>query len=458
DKATGTHADPGWPFAELGQIDATKPPPERLARLAELLVDPGNGWLSRNLVNRVWARLLGRGIVHPVDAMRARPWSEDLLDWLAADFIAQGYDMKRLLATIATSETYGAVTPALEGAFPAKGAAFAGPVPRRMTAEQFTDAVWQLTGDAPAKPDADVVRVKPDPAAPRPHPPRATWIWNNQSAASPPGEKLAFRARINLLDPVVHAVAVATADNEITLWVNGTKAGHTADWGKPFAEPITGALKRGSNEILVVAANADAGGPAALKAEIRAILADGGTASIQSDDSWEWTATLPDAEGRWPEGREPADWQKASVVENQGTWASSDAAFAAGVAGATGPGPMVRAVLVKGTPLMAALGRPNRDQVVSSRPTDLTTLEAILLANEQTLFDTFSHGAARLIAEHGRDPGALARHLFAAALSRAPTAGEAAAAESILGTAPTESTVADLLWAVVMLPEFQLVR
>ena len=96
------------------------------------------------------------------------------------------------------------------------------------------------------------------PAAPQSLPPRATWIWNNQSAASPPGEKLAFRSRLELPDPVVHAVAVATADNEATMWVNGTKVGHTADWGKPFAEPITWALKPGTNEILVVAANADA--------------------------------------------------------------------------------------------------------------------------------------------------------------------------------------------------------
>ena len=458
DKATGTHATPGWPFGELGQIDPAKPPAERLEALATLLVDPGNGWLSRSLVNRVWARLLGRGIVHPVDALRARPWSEDLLDWLAADFVAHGYDMKRLLATIATSETYGAVTPALEGGAAAKGADFAGPVPRRMTAEQFTDTLWQLTGDAPAKPDAEVVRVKPDPTAPTPVPPRAKWIWNNQAAASPPGEKLAFRARINLLDPVTHAVAVATADNEVTMWVNGTRVGHSADWGKPFAEPITGVLEHGGNEILLVAANADAGGPAALKAEVRARLADGGVTSIASDDSWEWTASLPDANGKWPEGREPADWQKASVVENQGTWSASDAPFAAGVAGAAAPGPMVRAVLVKGTPLMAALGRPNRDQVVTSRPTDLTTLEAILLANEQTLFDTFSRGASRVLAEHGRDPDTLVRRVYAAALSRGPGADELTAARSILGDSPTDASVADLLWSVVMLPEFQLVR
>ena len=458
DKATGAFASPGWPFKELGAIDGAKPPAERLEQLARLMTDPGNGWLSRNLVNRIWAKLLGRGLVHPVDSLRTRPWNEDLLDSLAADFVASGYDTKHVLEMICTSEAYGAMSPSVEGQPNGKDYVFHGPLPRRMTAEQFTDALWQLTGAAPAKPDADVQRVQADPAEPQSSPPAARWIWNNQAATSPPGEKLTFRARINLLDPVTHAVAVATADNEVTMWVNGTKVGHSADWGKPFVEPIGGALKRGNNEVVVIAANAEAGGPAALKAEIRIRRADGETTWLASDESWEWTSTLPDGEGKWPGGNEPTDWQKTSVVEAQGTWASSDAAFATSLAGATGPQTMVRAVLVKCTPLMASLGRPNRDQVVTSRPTDLTTLEAIQLANEQALFETFSVGARRWLAEHGHDPGVLAGTIFKTALGRLPTTAEATAVREILGASPTESSVADCLWAVVMLPEFQLIR
>ena len=458
DKATGAFASPGWPFKELGAIDGAKPPAERLEQLARLMTDPGNGWLSRNLVNRIWAKLMGRGLVHPVDSLRTRPWNEDLLDSLAADFVASGYDTKHVLEMICTSEAYGAMTPSVEGQPNGKDYVFHGPLPRRMTAEQFTDALWQLTGAAPAKPDADVQRVQADPAEPQSSPPAARWIWNNQAATSPPGEKLTFRARINLLDPVTHAVAVATADNEVTMWVNGTKVGHSADWGKPFVEPIGGALKRGNNEVVVIAANAEAGGPAALKAEIRIRRADGETTWLASDESWEWTSTLPDGEGKWPGGNEPTDWQKTSVVEAQGTWASSDAAFATSLAGATGPQTMVRAVLVKCTPLMASLGRPNRDQVVTSRPTDLTTLEAIQLANEQALFETFSVGARRWLAEHGHDPGVLAGTIFKTALGRLPTTAEATAVREILGASPTESSVADCLWAVVMLPEFQLIR
>jgi hypothetical protein len=120
--------------------------------------------------------------------------------------------------------------------------------------------------------------------------------------------------------------------------------------------------------------------------------------------------------------------------------------------------PMVRAVLVKATPLMAALGRPNRDQVVTSRPTDLTTLEAILLANEQTLADAFAAGGKRILATHGPGADTLRDWLFAAALARPPTPLEAEVVGALLGREPTADRVADCLWAVVMLPEFQLIR
>jgi len=285
DKATGVMATPAWIFPDLGQIDATLPPPARLAQLAEIMTKPGNGWLSRTLANRLWHRLMGRGIVHPIDSLRTQPWSEDLLDLLAGDLVSHGWDVRHLLETICTSEAYAAATPAVEGLPRGTDYVFRGPLPRRMTAEQFTDAVWALAGTAPAKPDAEVL------AAPAP----------------------------------------------------------------------------------------------------------------------------------------------AST-------------------------PMVRSALVKATPLMAALGRPNRDQVVTSRPSDLTTLEAILLANEQSLADEIAKGGGRILAEHGPDPDRIISWIFSAALSRPPTAAEAAVARDLLGSTPTAERVADCLWSVVMLPEFQLVR
>ena len=134
DKATGSTATPAWLFAELGQVDVATPPAQRLEQLAALITKPENGWLSRNLVNRLWYRLMGRGIVHPVDALRTRPWSEDLLDMLAGELVAAHWDMKRVLELICTSEAYGAATPAVDGQPQGVDFIFKGPLPRRMTA------------------------------------------------------------------------------------------------------------------------------------------------------------------------------------------------------------------------------------------------------------------------------------------------------------------------------------
>ena len=60
---------------------------------------------------------------------------------------------------------------------------------------------------------------------------------------------------------------------------------------------------------------------------------------------------------------------------------------------------MVRAALLKSNDLMRALGRPNRDQIVSMRPSDLTTLEAISLANGETI-DRSLHGTLHRLSEN----------------------------------------------------------
>jgi hypothetical protein len=328
-----------------------------------------------------------------------------------------------------------------------------------MTAEQFTDAVWQLANTAPATPDAEVVRFEL-PRGSKPQEGAAVWIWSNEMATSPPNEKLAFRRRFTLTDAPVNAAVVFAADNVATIFVNGKRVGINKEWSRPVMEFVASELKRGENEIVLAAANGDAGGVAAAKVELRATLPDGSTTTIATDDSWEWTASAPDSNGTFAQDAAPADWAPAVVAKTQTTWAGSTKEFARKllVATASGPIPMVRAVLVKGTPLMAALGRPNRDQVITTRPNDLTTLEAIQLANEQSLADEFTKGATSILAKHGPGPASIARWLFAAALSRAPTAAEMAAASEMLGETPTAESGADCLWAVVMLPEFQLIR
>ena len=91
---------PGFLWPELGTIDPGQPKSERLAQLARLVTHADNGRFARTIVNRIWHRLMGRGIVQPVDVMANEPWSEDLLDELAGDFVDHGYDLKRLIAVI----------------------------------------------------------------------------------------------------------------------------------------------------------------------------------------------------------------------------------------------------------------------------------------------------------------------------------------------------------------------
>ena len=187
-------------------------------------------------------------------------------------------------------------------------------------------------------------------------------------------------------------------------------------------------------------------------------MADGSEQVLASDRSWRWTRETPQRDGTF--AREPTDWQTAAEVENQAFLGQELAQALRGqLAGIFDPQrPFVRASLVKSDLLMRSLGRPNREQVVTTRPAVLTTLQAIDLANGQTLADTLRRGAARVAARHGGSPEVLVEWLYSAALARQPTTSERTIAREILGSPPTPQGVEDLLWAVFMLPEFQLIR
>ncbi|HEY2881714.1 MAG TPA: PSD1 and planctomycete cytochrome C domain-containing protein [Pirellulales bacterium] len=289
DVPTGKMATPKFLFPELGEIDADKPPKERLAQLAKLITDPRDGRLPRTLVNRLWHRLMGRGIVHPVDAMDGAPWSPELLDYLAIELVDNGYDVKKLLREIATSQIYQARCAEPNDPSDSDGPVFRGPIARRLSAEQFIDAVWHITGTMPAKSDG-----------------------------------------------------------------GGSKS------------------------------------------------------SIGADHR----------------GREP-----------------------------------VRASLMKGDLLMRSLGRPNREQVVTTRPDDLSTLEALDLTNGPAMSELLAKGAANWRKEHpDQTQDDLVNSLYLAALCRAPSTAELEAARQIVGDNPTVQSTADLLWCILMLPEFQLVK
>ena len=290
DKALGQKATPRFLWPELGNIDAKLPRAQRLEQLAKLVTHPDNGRFTRTIANRLWQRLLGRGIVHPVDVLANRPWSDDLLDYLGVYLADNGYDLQKLLEHIVTSRAYQSRPVAQSHEAAGEDYVYRGPELRRLSAEQFLDAIWMITHTTPSK------------------------------AAAP--------------------------------------------------------------------------------------------------------VTLP-------------EFAKSVPAERQ----------------------FVRASLVKADELMRSLGRPNREQVVTTRPDQLTTLQALDLSNGQILAGTLDRGAAYLLkARPGATVEQIIEEVYLRALCRRPTAEEMATARELVGTPMTVDGVADLLWAVFMLPEFQLIQ
>ena len=443
DKATGRQAKAGWIFPELGVINATAPQPERLKQLAALMTHPDNGRFTRTIVNRIWHRLMGRGIVHPVDAMHTEPWNTDLLDYLSISFAEEKYDLKKLIAFICRSEAYQSRTAA--GPEETEKYVYRGPVARRLTAEQFVDAVWRLTGTAPGAAHSSVTRGKPGKAEKV----TARWIWSraDASATAPSGETLVFRRVVKLPAASAGGRAVVSCDNSCAVLLDGKPLAKSDNWEAPasFALPK---LKAGEHTIVITATNGGSGpNPAGLFFEARLRQDNGADVALISDASWSWSS----------ENKPGATWQPAAELANQSVWAKVNDALRAGLGQSTGGGP-VRASVVPSDLLMRALGRPNREQIVSMRPDNLTTLEAIDLANGSILAGLLQKGAQQILASWKGTPQELAADLSRRALTRSPTADESALLTATLGDKPSAQSVEDALWILLMLPEFQFVR
>ena len=122
---------------------------DRRRKLADWLTAPGNRMFSRNIVNRFWGYLMGRGLVEPLDDLRAtNPASNpELLDALADDFVEHKYDLKHLLRVIFASRAYQLDSaPIPENAADAANVHFTRYTVKRLTAEQLADAIDFATG------------------------------------------------------------------------------------------------------------------------------------------------------------------------------------------------------------------------------------------------------------------------------------------------------------------------
>jgi uncharacterized protein DUF1549/uncharacterized protein DUF1553/cytochrome c len=147
DVALNRFAEPAFLFPELTRTAVSPSLNDRRAAAAAIFTDRRMGRMPRTLVNRIWTRLFGRGLVANPDEMDGVPWSPAVLDWLASDFVDHGYDIKRLILTILTSRAYSMPAVPRSGEPPTRGYVFAGPEVRRLTAEEFSDAIGAITGE-----------------------------------------------------------------------------------------------------------------------------------------------------------------------------------------------------------------------------------------------------------------------------------------------------------------------
>lgn len=111
---------------------------------ADWLITPDNPWFVRCQVNRIWAWLLGRGIIHKPDDIRDDnpPSNPQLLARLEEEFVRSGYDNKHLIRRIVNSRTY-QLSSVSNTDHPEQFAAY--PL-RRLEAEVLIDAINAITG------------------------------------------------------------------------------------------------------------------------------------------------------------------------------------------------------------------------------------------------------------------------------------------------------------------------
>lgn len=463
DQPLGQTATVKFLFPQLGAIDAAAPRAARQARLAELLTHADNGRFSRTIVNRLWARFFGRGLIEPLDEMDRPAWSADLLDYLAGDLVRHGYDLKHTIELMLTSRAY--QMRSVDGGEQAPARyVFRGPEIRRMTAEQYIDAVRQNTGSWPSKAD---VRISIPGSATAP--PAGDWIWNDAQAGTSAagGTPLYFRRELSLEAAPSDAIAVITCDNQFTLYVNGTKVASGRDHYAPQRVDLRPHLAAGANVIGIEALNFAVNGPdgkpstAANPAGLYVLVRvwTGGPESLVemgSDASWRWSTTATEGWNR--AGFAASGWQPAAIIgpANTAPWMLGERI--AEVAYDPGSPPRYRAVFQVADPLMTALGRPGRDQVVTVRPTAATTLQALELSNGRTLDGMLVAGATRLRGEAGSAASDVVRAAYVAALGRTPNEAEMEAAAELVGSPLTDEGIADLLWSLVMMPEFQMIE
>ncbi|HEY1338172.1 MAG TPA: DUF1549 domain-containing protein [Bryobacteraceae bacterium] len=472
DIAQQDYASARFLYPELNREPVSASPADRRAAAARIFTDPRNGRMPRTLVNRVWQRLMGRGIVADVDEMDGEPWSPELLDALASDFVDSGYDLKALIAEILNSRTYQLPAIARTAANP-KEYVFRGPELRRLTAEEFADAVSAITGDWPvttralpsmpassgslaglsgAPLDGAGVVNRPAPQRPATSPAPAPAAPPPASTPVPPGYyarewRIAGSSLDRALGRPIRDQVYSTRDTQATTiqaleLVNGERLTH---WLWRGARKMLGELPPEPAGLLARQISAPRSWTAPFDIDITGaqklyLIVEDALSTAPDKASPVWTA--PELVG--PNGAIPLDAQNKDALHMKlGSTLVFDIA-GKGYTHLRGAMGFERVALIQGESVQAQFfvfdRAPSMDRLVPPHPEKpQAALEAPKTISE-TVDRVYWHTL-------GRAPNASERRTAEAAL-RDPARPGAVSADGL----------ADLLWAVLMTPEFQFIR
>ena len=145
----GVPVQPQWSFAAATGVEdgpwmseLLRQPSDSRERLALLMTAPANERFAAVLVNRIWKRLMGAGLVEPAEDWEARQASHpELLTWLARQLVANGYDLRQAIQLVMTSQAYQRVAVGKNLQSTAEDRFFSAPDRRRLTAEQVVDSL-----------------------------------------------------------------------------------------------------------------------------------------------------------------------------------------------------------------------------------------------------------------------------------------------------------------------------
>ncbi|MCB1232258.1 MAG: DUF1549 domain-containing protein [Verrucomicrobiae bacterium] len=145
--------DPEVPFAPGAAVSEGE---STIQAFANWVTSPENPRFTKVIANRLWKKAFGVGLIEPVDDLRedTEASNPELMAYLEQKMVDYDYDMKRFLRMVFNTETYQREASAEE---PVMGMPyyFAGPILRRMSAEQIWDSLVAMTVENPDEPDAE---------------------------------------------------------------------------------------------------------------------------------------------------------------------------------------------------------------------------------------------------------------------------------------------------------------